>query len=116
MSLTLLIIWYHTPPYPPTHPPSITHLTSNIPDVHIPVQAYNGKNGKFNFSANFTRVATNANTGPVLPMIVIGCADVNAYITPHAAVLDTWINNGGGGARQRTGGGGGGGGGGEERK
>jgi len=47
-------------------------------DVHIPVHAYNGRNGKFIFSANFTSVATNARTGPVLPMIVIGCAAVSA--------------------------------------
>jgi hypothetical protein len=47
-------------------------------DVQIPVQVYNGKNGTFIFSASFTRVATNANTGPVLPIIVKGCALVNA--------------------------------------
>ena len=49
-----------------------THLANKIKDVHRPVQAYNGKNGKFIFSANFTNVATNAKTGPVLPIIVNG--------------------------------------------
>ena len=57
---------------------SFTHLTNKIADVQIPVQVYNGKNGTFIFSANFTRVATNANTGPVLPIIVNGWALVNA--------------------------------------
>ena len=54
------------------------HLASRIAEVQIPVQAYRGKNGTFILSASFTSVATNANTGPVEPMIVNGCALVSA--------------------------------------
>ena len=45
---------------------------NKIADVHRPVQAYKGRNGRFVLLANWTNVATNANTGPVLPMIVNG--------------------------------------------
>jgi hypothetical protein len=52
--------------------------TRSIPDVQIPVHAYRGRNGRFVLFANWTNVATNANTGPVLPMMVNGCAENNA--------------------------------------
>jgi hypothetical protein len=46
--------------------------TNKINEVQIPVQAYKGKKGKLSFLAECARVATNARTGPVEPIIVMG--------------------------------------------
>jgi hypothetical protein len=59
---------------------------NSIAEVHNPVHAYNGKKGTFIIFANCAKHATKANTGPVEPMIVNGCALVNAYMNPQAAV------------------------------
>ena len=45
---------------------------NKIADVHRPVQVYKGRNGRFVLLDNWTNAATNANTGPVLPIIVNG--------------------------------------------
>jgi len=66
--------------------PDVRDAMSRMADVHNPVQVYNGKNGKFHIFANCARHATKANTGPVEPMIVKGCALVSAYMNPQAAV------------------------------
>lgn len=62
---------------------------SKIVEVHKPVHAYNGRKGRFIDFESWNNAATNARTGPVDPMIVNGCADNNAYKTPHAAVEET---------------------------
>lgn len=60
--------------------------TNKINEVQIPVQAYKGKKGKLSSLLNVARVATKARTGPVEPIIVMGCADPKAYNMPQAAV------------------------------
>ena len=45
-----------------------------------------GKKGKLDARANCARVATNARTGPVDPIIVKGCAEKREYINPQIAV------------------------------
>jgi hypothetical protein len=46
--------------------------TKRIPAVHRPVQLYSGRNGSSKELASETSVDTNASTGPVDPLIVIG--------------------------------------------
>jgi hypothetical protein len=60
---------------------------NNNPAVQNPVQAYNGKNGIPIFLARNANAATNAKTGPVEARMVQGCAENNAYMIPHPAVL-----------------------------
>ena len=63
--------------------------TNRIAEVHNPVHAYNGKKGRFKDFESWNKAPQNANTGPVEPIIVIGCAEKSAYKTPHTAVEET---------------------------
>ena len=56
----------------------VTLDVKRMNDVHRPVHAYNGKKGNFMDFASCARHTTNERTGPVDPMMVHGCAAVNA--------------------------------------
>jgi hypothetical protein len=51
---------------------------NRIAAVHNPVQVYRGKNGRLIAFPSCAKQATNANTGPVDPIIVKGWAENSA--------------------------------------
>jgi hypothetical protein len=62
-------------------------MIPNNPEVHNPVQAYNGRKGKCKLCDKPNKAVAKANKGPVVPIIAAGCALVIAYTIPDTAVL-----------------------------